>query len=151
MNLQLTPYMLMNGKANEAVDFYQKIFDAEVESKELLKDWPQEFDNNIPEGYEDNVMHAHLNIGNTQLMLADVLPKTSVSKGAQVTIMIDVNEEAQAEDLYKQLSDGGEVIMPLQKTGFSPAAGHVRDRFGIEWQIIAEYPELSVEEGAEHE
>ncbi|GMA72513.1 hypothetical protein [Tetragenococcus osmophilus] len=40
MNIQLTPYVLLDGKANEAVDFYAGVFNAEIESREMLKDWP---------------------------------------------------------------------------------------------------------------
>lgn len=31
--------------------------------------------------------------------------------------------------------DGGELIMHLQETPWSPAYGQVKDKFGITWQI----------------
>jgi len=34
-----------------------------------------------------------------------------------------------------QLADGGEVLMPLQATPWSPRYGVVRDPFGIRWEI----------------
>ncbi len=49
MNIQFTPYVLLNGKANEAVDFYAKVFDAEIETREVLKDW-----------YRKNLMEKYL-------------------------------------------------------------------------------------------
>lgn len=142
MDLRLTPYLLVNGKAKEAVDFYADVFAAEVESCELLKDWPQDFDGQIPEGYENNVMHAHLNIGESQLMLADVLPGQKVEPGSTITIMIDVKQVSDAEKLYSALISKGEEIMPLQESSFSPAMGQVKDKYGVEWQLVTEYPDM---------
>ncbi|GBD58716.1 putative uncharacterized protein [Tetragenococcus halophilus subsp. halophilus] len=145
MNIQFTPYVLLNGKANEAVDFYAKVFDAEIETREVLKDWPQEFDGKVPEGYENNVMHAHLNIGNSQLMLADLLPGQFQQPGTTVTILIDVKEVADAKRIFTALLTGGKETMALQETSFSPAMGQVNDKFGVEWQIITEHPDMRKE------
>lgn len=142
MNIRLTPYLLLDGKANEAIDFYADVFDAEVENRELLKNWPQEFDNNVPEGYENNVMHAHLNIGQSQLMLADRLPGQTMQPGSTITIMIDVKEIPDARRLFSALLVDGEETMALQESSFSPAMGQVKDKFGIEWQIITEHPDM---------
>ncbi|WP_440896794.1 VOC family protein [Amphibacillus sp. Q70] len=142
MNIQLTPYLLLDGKANEAIDFYTNVFDADIESRELLKDWPQEFDHHIPEGYENNVMHAHLNIGQSQLMLADTLPGQTMKQGSTITIMIDVKEVSDARRLFSALLVDGEETMALQESSFSPAMGQVKDKFGIEWQIITEHPDM---------
>lgn len=145
MKAQLTPYILLNGQANEAVDFYAKVFDAEIESRELLKDWPQDFGGEVPEDFENNVMHAHLNIGESQLMLADALPGSTMESGSSVTIMIDLQEVADAKRLYAALAEEGVEVMPLQEMSFSPAMGQVKDKYGIEWQIITEDPSMVAE------
>lgn len=145
MKAQLTPYILLNGQANEAVDFYAKVFDAEIEARELLKDWPQDFGGEVPEGFENNVMHAHLNIGDSQLMLADALPETAMTSGSSVTIMIDLQEVADAQRLYAALAEEGVEVMPLQATSFSPAMGQVKDKYGVEWQLITEDPRMAAE------
>lgn len=132
----------MDGQANEAVDFYAEVFDAEIESREMLKDWPQEFGGQVPEGYENNVMHAHLNIGDSQLMLADLLPGQSKQPGTTVTIMIDVKEVVDAKRIFSALLADGQETMALQESSFSPAMGQVNDKFGVEWQIITEHPDM---------
>lgn len=142
MNIQLTPYVLLDGKANEAVDFYTEVFNAEIESREMLKDWPQEFDGEVPNGYENNIMHAHLNIGKSQLMLADLLPGQLNQSGTTVTILIDVKEVTDAKRIFSALLAGGKETMALQETSFSPAMGQVNDKFGVEWQIITEHPDM---------
>lgn len=145
MDISLTPYLLLNKQAKEAVDFYIEVFDAEVFGIEYLKDWPDEFDGEIPDGFENNVMHAHLIIGDSALMLADTLPGQPFDTGSSINLMIDVKKVEDAETLFSALSLDGQEIMPLQETGFSPAFGQVKDKFGIEWQIIAEHPDMKGE------
>lgn len=142
MDIRLTPYLLLDGEAKEAVDFYEHVFAAEVESCEFLKDWPQDFDDEVPEGYENNVMHAHLKIGETQLMLADILPGQKVKPGSTITIMIDIKQVSDAEKLFSALISGGEEIMPLQESSFSPAMGQVIDQYGVEWQLVTAHPDM---------
>ena len=44
----------------------------------------------------------------------------------------------EADRLFAGLAEGGEVIMPLQATHWSPRYGVVRDPFGIRWEINCE-------------
>jgi len=39
------------------------------------------------------------------------------------------------EGAFGRLSEGGEVLMPLDDYGFSARFGWVRDRFGPSWQL----------------
>ncbi|PRY81363.1 VOC family protein [Alkalibacterium olivapovliticus] len=141
MDIKLTPYLMLNGDAKEAVEFYKDVFGAKVESIELVKDWPQEFEGEVPEGYDDHVMHAHLSFGSSSwLMLADVLPGQTYTPGSTITIMLDIKTVPIAETLYKKLTAGGEIVSALSETSYSPAYAQVKDKFGVEWQIVTEHP-----------
>jgi len=142
MNANLTPYLMLDGNAREAAGFYAEVFDAEIESMDFLKDWPQEFDGDIPEGYEDSVIHAYVRIGSLGLMLADIFPGQLYEPGSLITIMVDVKETGEAETLFERLSDGGDVIMPISETSFSPAYAQVKDKYGIEWQILTDSSDM---------
>ncbi|MDZ7836041.1 MAG: VOC family protein [Alkalibacterium sp.] len=143
MNANLTPYLMLDGNAREAAVFYAEVFDAEIESMELLKDWPQEFDGDIPEGSEDSVVHAYVRIGPLGLMLADIFPGQPYEPGSLITIMVDVKETDEAKTLFERLSDGGDVIMPISETSFSPAYAQVKDKYGIEWQILTDSSDMN--------
>ncbi|EXJ24424.1 PhnB protein [Alkalibacterium sp. AK22] len=136
MEMRVCPYLMLDGTAQEAAAFYANVFKTKVESLEFSKDWPQEFDNNIPEGYEERVVHAHLHIGSTCLMLADTFPDTSHTAGNTITLMLSMDSGEEARRIYEQLAAEGEVILCMTETSFSPAYACVRDKFGIEWQII---------------
>jgi PhnB protein len=45
-------------------------------------------------------------------------------------------DEAEARRLFDAVGDGGQVVMPMGKTFFSPAFGMVTDRFGMLWMVI---------------
>ena len=44
------------------------------------------------------------------------------------------------DDLWLTLSDGGQVLMPLEAYPFSKRYGWVKDRFGLTWQLILTDP-----------
>ena len=46
------------------------------------------------------------------------------------------------EDVVKAftiLSEGGEVISPLEKPPYAVIIGEVRDRFGLKWQLFCDF------------
>jgi PhnB protein len=46
-----------------------------------------------------------------------------------------VPDETEAERRFAALSMGGQVVMPLMKTFFSPSFGMLTDRFGVSWMV----------------
>lgn len=143
MDLGISPYLMLNGNAREVIDFYSDVFDTQAESMELYKDWPQEMDGTIPEGYGDKIMHASLTVGSSTLMFADSYPGQPYKPGTVITLMLDVKTVSDAEVLFEKLSDGGEVMIPLAETSFSPRYAQVKDKFGMEWQIVTDSPEMN--------
>jgi PhnB protein len=55
--------------------------------------------------------------------------------GSQVTIAITVNDVEKSKELFGKLQEGGQVVMPLQETFFSPSYGQVTDKFGVTWHV----------------
>ena len=90
----------------------------------------------IPEGFENKVMHANLQIGATMLMLSDGDSSTPPSfKGFSLSLAVANPEEAAQR--FAALLPGGKVTMPLGKTFWSPAFGMLEDQFGVGWMVIA--------------
>ncbi len=48
---------------------------------------------------------------------------------------LEYDSPVEAERVYTALTDGGEVIMPFEKTFWAHRFGMTRDRFGIQWMI----------------
>ncbi len=89
-----------------------------------------------PPGAEDKIMHASMRIGETTVLLSDGRCSGSPAFGS-MSLTVTVPTEAEAERVYKALSEGGQIRMPLRRTFFSPAFGMVTDPFGVGWMIYA--------------
>ncbi|MGE8206907.1 VOC family protein [Heyndrickxia sp. NPDC080065] len=143
MTLRLIPYLVMDGNAKEAIQFYEKALDAQVLFSQSFGEMPENPEFPIPKGTKDRISHATLKIGETELMLSDTFPGQPHQSGTQVTICITTNEKEKATKFYEALQEGGQVGMPLQETFFSPAYGSVTDKFGVNFQIFTEGEQMN--------
>ncbi|AEI43336.1 VOC family protein [Paenibacillus mucilaginosus] len=138
MSLRLTTYLVMNGNAKEAIDFYEKALDAKLLFCQTFGEMPENPEFRLPEGTEGRISHAMIRIGESDLMLSDTFPGQPHQSGNQVTICITTADAAQSRQIYDALSQNGQVQMPLQDTFFSPSYGIVTDKFGITFHIYTE-------------
>jgi PhnB protein len=119
----LTPHITCAGAA-DAIAFYKKAFNA-VELFRLP----------TPDG---KLAHACVQIGNSQLMLADDFPSwgsfdPKALKGSPVTIHLQVHD---ADASFAQaIAAGATVTMPLADMFWGDRYGQVVDPFGHRWAI----------------
>lgn len=52
-----------------------------------------------------------------------------------MSLFVDCTSEEELTDAFAALSEGGEVMMPLDNYGFSRRFGWCLDRFGLSWQL----------------
>lgn len=138
MTLRLTPYLMMNGNAKEAIEFYEKALDAKVLFSQTFGEMPENPEFPLPESAKGLISHAMLKVGENDLMFSDIFPGQPHQTGSQVTICISSNDPSKSKQIYEALLDGGQVNMPLQETFFSPLYGIVTDKFGVTFQLYTE-------------
>ena len=131
--MQAQPYLFFEGRCDEAIAFYKKAVGAEVEMLMLWKDSPDK--TMCAPGNENKVMHSCLKIGEARMMASDGR-NTGAPKFDGFALSLDAKTDAEAATLFKALSDGGEVAMPMGPTFFATSFGMVRDRFGVHWMVI---------------
>src|SRR5262245_33428559 len=129
--MQVQPYLMFDGRCDEAIEFYKRAVGAKVTMLMRFKESP---DPAMVHGNPDKVMHSSLTIGDTTVFASDGECGGKPSFQG-FTLSLTVADEAEAERRFKALSDGGQVHMPLGKTFFSPAFGMVADRFGVPWMV----------------
>jgi PhnB protein len=134
--MKLITYVNFAGKCAEAFHYYEQHLGAKFG---MMMTHGQ---NPAPSPYatgewKDAVLHARIAIGGTELAGADV-PKAEPMRNACLTLQIESDSEA--ERIFSALSDGGQMLMPMQETFFASRFGQVRDRFGINWMIMHERP-----------
>jgi PhnB protein len=137
--MNIEPYLFFEGRAEEAIEFYKKALGAQVIMMMRFKESPDTTGCPPAPGMGEKIMHAGLRIGATQVMLSDGRC-TGATKFDGFALSISAANAGEAEKFFKGLSDGGEVVMPLGKTFFSPAFGMTRDRFGVHWMVIVPMP-----------
>jgi PhnB protein len=132
--MYVEPYLFLDGRCEEALDFYKKAIGAEVTALIRFKDSP---DPTMVHGGADpnKILHAVFRVGETAIMTSDGRNQGKPSFQG-FALSIAVKTEAETKKLFDALAQGGRVEMPLAKTFFSPSFGMVVDRFGIMWMIL---------------
>ncbi|SDY16882.1 VOC family protein [Thermoactinomyces sp. DSM 45892] len=138
MGTKLISYIMLDGNAREAIDFYQKALDAELYGIQTFGEMPENPEFTMPEAAKELVSHAMIKVGDSELMFSDAFPGHSPERGNQVQICISSADVAQSQKFFDALKEGGTVIMPLAETFFSPAYGMVTDKFGVTFQLYTE-------------
>jgi len=133
--MAVQPYLFFEGRCDEAIEFYKKAVGAEVGMLMRWKDAPDK--SMCTPGNENKVMHASIQINNARIMASDGRNSGKPDfKG--FSLSLDAKTEADATRMFNALSEGGQVIMPLGKTFFSPAFGMLADKFGVHWMVLVE-------------
>ena len=135
--MKVSPYLHFDGRCDEAIAFYKKALGAQLQFVIRFKESPEPQYN--PPGMDEKIMHANLLIGETQVMVSDGRCMGD-AKFEGITLSIEAADTAEADRLFNALLDGGNVIMPLSQTFFSPRFGMVADKFGVHWMVIVPQP-----------
>ena len=96
----------------------------------------------MPNGAADNekIMHADLSKdGATLLMAADMMDPKTFTQGDTITLSINCTSEEEINTIFKKLSAGGKVTMPLQKQFWNAYFGMCVDKFGVQWMVNYDY------------
>lgn len=136
--VKVTPNFNFSGNCDEAIQLYQKAFDARLHT--LIRNRDAVWDEAVAgmsEEEKEFIYHAEIYIGEQRIMLSDNpdLPLQPVL-ALSLTVTLDTKEEVmQAFDVMK---DGGSIIYPPQETAYSSCFVSLTDRFGFRWVIMTE-------------
>lgn len=133
---QINPHINFNGNAEEAFTFYKSVFGGEFTKIIRFKDIAsQEYP--IPEHELNKIMHIALPIGKNFLLANDVpesMGRTNENENrSKISITAESKEEA--IKLFKGLSVGGQIELPLEENAFGSYFAMFRDKYGFEWMI----------------
>lgn len=128
--MRLDMYVNYRGTCEEAFRFYEKHLGGRITGIVRHGEQPNP---RMPPNWEDKVVHARIEIGTAVLMGADI-PQAEPMRSAYLALSVD--SEADAERLYRVLTDGGEIFMKMEKTPFANRFAMLRDRFGTSWMLL---------------
>lgn len=130
--MSLSFHVGFNGQCQEAFEFYAEHLQGRIGTMLLVKDSPMAQE--ASEGWQDKVVHANISIHGVELAGGDVKPE-QYQKPTGFCVLLGFDTEEEVKSAFSQLSIGGEVILPPQKTFWSSCYAIVTDRFGVPWKI----------------
>jgi predicted 3-demethylubiquinone-9 3-methyltransferase (glyoxalase superfamily) len=128
----ITPFLLFEGKAEEAMNFYTSIFDlGEIIS--ISRYGANEA------GAEGTVSNTTFSIHGQHMMCTDSIVQHEFSFTPSISMFVTCDSEEEIDRVFKKLSEQGEVLMPLNAYPFSKKFAWVSDKFGVSWQLSLAY------------
>ncbi|KQQ62662.1 VOC family protein [Microbacterium sp. Leaf320] len=137
---QVTPYLSFRGNARDAMNFYHSVLGGELridtfDTVPAMMSSPQ--DKNL-------VLHSQLMIDDGPiLMAADTPTHMPHSPAAGMSVSLSGDDQAEIERIWKAVSEGATVTMPLATPPWGGKFGMLVDKFGIPWMLSVIVPALA--------
>ena len=129
MSSRLNPYISFKDTARDAMEFYKSVFGGELNVSTF-----GEYGDTGPGA--DNIMHAQLETPSGYTIMASDTPEgMPYEPGNNITVSLSGDANGPLRDYWDKLSDGGTVVMPLDKAPWGDFYGQVTDRYGVRWMI----------------
>ena len=120
-----------DSNAEDAMRFYASVFD---NAKLGAISYYGEAGHEVHHRPKDSVMTALVTIDGQELMGLNGGPIFTINPA--ISFFVTCKTEQEVDDLYKKLSDGGSVLMELNKYPWSEKYAWVNDKFGVSWQLM---------------
>lgn len=114
MNNSIYPCLTIKGKVTEAADYYISLFG---EGKIL----------------QTSPYVVLLELSGQKFMLLNEGPASTPNPS--VSFMVICKSAGETEQYWHKLTDGGNVLMPLDSYEWSEKYGWIQDRYGVSWQL----------------
>ncbi len=125
---KITPFFLFEGTAEDAIHFYLSLF-AESTILSLSRYEQNE------EGPAGSVRHALFSLNGQEFMAIDSAVRHEFTFTPALSLHVRCETEAEWDRLYAALTEGGQILMPLDAYPFSRKYAWVNDKYGVSWQL----------------
>lgn len=114
MKNPIYPCLWFDGQAKEAAEFYCSVFDHSKITAE-------------------NPIVVTFELSRQKFMCLNGGPMFRINPS--ISFFVVCETEAEIDNTWKRLSDGGSVLMALDKYEWSEKYGWIQDKFGVNWQL----------------
>ena len=140
----INPYLTFNGTCEEAFNFYKSVFGGDFPYAGKFKDMPPNPDYPVAEAEKEKIMHISLPISKETILMgsdsSESFGHASVA-GNNFSISVNTDSIEEVTRIFNELSAGGKIKMPLNKTFWGAYFGMFTDKFGIHWMVNCELKE----------
>lgn len=135
--MKLHTYLNFAGNTEEAFKFYKSALGGKLKKPIRFKDMPME-GITVAKKDENKIMHIGLEVEKGHwLMGTDTLESMGqkLNQGNNVYINIEPGSRKEADRIFKSLSSGGKVEMPMGDQVWGDYFGSFIDKFGVGWMV----------------
>jgi predicted 3-demethylubiquinone-9 3-methyltransferase (glyoxalase superfamily) len=126
---KISPFIWLDNQAGEAMDFYTSTFpNSKITNHDKMPDGKTVMGTFEIMGYEIMVLN-----GGPQF-----------KPNASISLFAELPSSEEVERIWNILSEGGEILMPLDKYDFSEKYGWLNDKYGVSWQLFYEEGKQSI-------
>jgi len=115
MTHEMIHSLWFDGKAHEAAAFYKSIF--------------PDFT-----AISENPLAVNYRMGGRRFMHLNGGPGFPIN--SSISFFVNLEDEEEIQQVWNKLSEGGQVLMPLNTYPWSPKYGWCADRYGVNWQLM---------------
>ncbi|MBK7229818.1 MAG: VOC family protein [Ignavibacteriales bacterium] len=127
---KITPFLWFDNNAEEAVNFYTSVFN---DSKILTVNRYDEAGAKASGQKTGSAMTVAFKLEGQNFTALNGGPYFKLNQS--ISFFVYCESDNKIEKIYKKLSEGGVVMMPLDKYDWSPRYAWVIDKFGLSWQL----------------
>jgi PhnB protein len=119
------------------MQWYQEVFGGELTMSTFA-----ELHGSMDPSEDDLIMHSDLQgADGIRFMASDVPSRMEYAAGTNnFSMSLSGEDDAQLRGYFDKLSNGGTVLMPLEKAAWGDTFGMCTDRFGVTWLINVSAP-----------
>lgn len=134
-------YLNFRRETEEAFNFYRSVFGGEFAGETIYRmgDFPpQEGQPPLSDADKNLVMHIALPILGGHMLMGTDAPESmgfNLNFGNNVYINLEPDTRSETDRLFKALSDGGTIGMPLQDMFWGAYFGSCVDKYGVRWMF----------------
>lgn len=137
---RVSTYLNFSNRTEEAFLYYKSVFKTEFAGPIMrFSDGPPcEGQPPVPADQAKLVMHVALPILGGHVLMGSDAPESmgfKVNVGNNFYINLEPDTRAEADRLFKALSEGGKVDMALQEMFWGAYWGTLTDKFGVQWMF----------------
>ena len=126
---KIATMLMFTGQAEEAIGFYTDLFD------DSTVEFVQHYGPGYP-GPEGQVVHARFTLKGQPFLAMDSHVEQESVFTPRISFFVTCADEAEIDRLFAALTEGGDVMMALDKYPFATRYAWVQDRFGVSWQLM---------------
>lgn len=135
----ISPFLWFNTNAEDAVNFYISVFEnAAISAVTHYNDASA----NASGQKVGSVMTVAFQIEGYNMVAINGGPAFTINPS--ISFFVNCKSAKEIDYLWDKLSNGGNVMMPLDKYPFAEKYGWVQDKFGVSWQLIIQEREQKI-------